>query len=362
MTTASDLSALIGRIYDCALAPDLWAGTLGDICSHLGAKAASIHTFNPVEGTIGLYIEHGGDPVYAKSLIQQYAALSPTGTAVLLADIEQPVGVFDLIDEDEFRETRFFREWCAPQGYLDMLAALIAKRPSEISAIAATRLDTQPRFGPADREFMSLIAPHVRRAVMIAGVLENRAHELSDLVATMDTLTAAVVISDASGRVTRTNRAADAMLAAGDGAGISEGRLKIHNEAAREALKAALTQDSGEPQSCIIPIAGGSKLYAVVVKLDGGTGRRAIFLKREEPDIPAIGKHLSAVFGLSPREVSVVVPLLQGRSPAEIAGMLGISMPTARTHLQRLFKKTGTQSQTDLVRVVLQSMPPVRMG
>lgn len=362
MTTAAKLSGLIGRIYDCALVPELWPRTLEEICSHLGAKAASIHTFNPVSGTIGLYIEHGGDPVYSESLLQQYAALSPTGTAVLLADIEQPVGVFDLIDEEEFRETRFFREWCAPQGYLDMLAALIAKRPSEISAIAATRLHSQPRFGAADRELMSLIAPHVRRAVTIAGVLENKAHELSELAATMDTLAAAVVISDASGRIHKTNMAADAMLAGGDGVGISEGRLKIHNETARDALKAALAQDSSEPQSCIIPVADGSKLYAVVVKLDGGTGRRAIFLKREEPDIPAIGKHLSAVFGLSPREVSVVVPLLQGRSPADIAALLGISMPTARTHLQRLFKKTGTQSQTDLVRVILQSMPPVRMG
>lgn len=57
-----------------------------------------------------------------------------------------------------------------------------------------------------------------------------------------------------------------------------------------------------------------------------------------------------------------MVPLLQGKSPQEIADALGISMPTVRTHLQRLFEKTSADTQADLVRIVLQTMPPVRMG
>ncbi|MEQ1717012.1 MAG: helix-turn-helix transcriptional regulator [Hyphomicrobium sp.] len=362
MPTLTALSGLIGRIYDCALEPKLWPGALSELCDRLDAKAASIHTFNPIEGSIGLYIEHGGDPKYAQSLIQQYAALSPTGTAVLLADIEQPVGVFDLIDEEEFRETRFFREWCAPQGYYDMLAALIAKRPSEISAIAVTRLETQKHFGAEERQFIGLIAPHVRRAVTIAGMLDHRAQDLAELASAIDKLSAAVIVTDATGAIHRTNAAADALLAAGDGIAVGEGRIKVHNDDARNALKTCLDQASAIPRSCVIPIASGSRLYAAVVKLDGAQGRRAIFLKVEEPEIPAIGKHLMAAFAMTTREVSVVMPLLHGKSPLEIADSLGISMPTVRTHLQRLFKKTNTQSQTDLVRVVLQSMPPIRLG
>jgi len=55
----------------------------------------------------------------------------------------------------------------------------------------------------------------------------------------------------------------------------------------------------------------------------------------------------------------VVIPLLQGKDITEVAQLLGISVATARTHLQRLFEKTKTSRQADLVRVVMQIMPPV---
>ena len=362
MTSNAELSTLIGRIYDCALSPQLWGEVLGDYCELMDAVAASIHTLNPMNGTIGLYIEHGSNPEYSRSLLTKYAALSPTGASILLADLEQPIGVFDLIDEEEFRETRFYREWCAPQGYYDMLGALIAKRPCEIGAISATRRVDQGRFGAEDRALVATIAPHVRRAVTIANLLDNRALEIAELSATLDTLSAAVVIADEAGRILRLNKSAEELLAKGLGIESKDGALDIQNEDARRSLKAALRDAPRSPGSSVIPEPNGEKIYAAVMMLPGERASRAIFLKREEPDIPAIGRHLAATFAMTPREISVVVPLLQGKSPAEIADMLGISMPTVRTHFQRLYDKTGAATQADLVRLVLQSMPPVRLA
>ena len=47
---------------------------------------------------------------------------------------------------------------------------------------------------------------------------------------------------------------------------------------------------------------------------------------------------------------------------SEAAETLGISPPTARTHLARLFDKTGTSRQTDLVRLAMSALAPTAAG
>ena len=47
-----------------------------------------------------------------------------------------------------------------------------------------------------------------------------------------------------------------------------------------------------------------------------------------------------------------------GKSPAEAADAPGRSIETVRTHLKRVFEKTSTTRQADLVRLVLAELPP----
>jgi hypothetical protein len=54
--------------------------------------------------------------------------------------------------------------------------------------------------------------------------------------------------------------------------------------------------------------------------------------------------------------------LAQGLGAKEAADMLGISEPTVRTHLQHMFAKTDTTRQTDLLRLLRNSTPPIQAG
>ena len=62
---------------------------------------------------------------------------------------------------------------------------------------------------------------------------------------------------------------------------------------------------------------------------------------------------LRATFGCTAREATLALTLSRGCTLAEAAGVLGISIHTARTHLKRVFRKTGTKRQTELLRLVL---------
>lgn len=55
-----------------------------------------------------------------------------------------------------------------------------------------------------------------------------------------------------------------------------------------------------------------------------------------------------AVVTLTPRERSVVVLLVEGKTNDEIAGALGITTRTVEAHLARLFERVGVASRTEL--------------
>jgi DNA-binding CsgD family transcriptional regulator len=57
---------------------------------------------------------------------------------------------------------------------------------------------------------------------------------------------------------------------------------------------------------------------------------------------------LCAVFGLTPGEQGVILDLLSGQSPPEIAERTGRSVLTVRTHLKRAYVKIGVRSHAQL--------------
>jgi DNA-binding CsgD family transcriptional regulator len=70
---------------------------------------------------------------------------------------------------------------------------------------------------------------------------------------------------------------------------------------------------------------------------------------------------LGAAFRLTGAEARVLAGLLEGLQISEIAHRYGVSGNTVRTQVQRLFEKTNTKRQSDLVRVVSNTLPPIRL-
>ena len=52
--------------------------------------------------------------------------------------------------------------------------------------------------------------------------------------------------------------------------------------------------------------------------------------------------------------------MLDGKTLERLGDELCVSRNTARTHLQRLFAKTGTARQADLIRILLGAHAPLR--
>jgi DNA-binding CsgD family transcriptional regulator len=68
---------------------------------------------------------------------------------------------------------------------------------------------------------------------------------------------------------------------------------------------------------------------------------------------------IAATFKLTPAEMRVLMMIVQLGGLQEVAPVLGISATTAKTHLQRIFAKTDTGRQADLVKLVAGYMSPL---
>ncbi len=121
--------------------------------------------------------------------------------------------------------------------------------------------------------------------------------------------------------------------------------------------------------SLAIPDVDGAGYVATLLPVDRGQRRGiiapfaasvAVFTKDpiQAPLMP--GEAFARLYKLTGGELRVLLALAQGLGATEAADMLGISEPTVRTHLQRIFSKTDTPRQADLLRLFQNSTPPIR--
>jgi DNA-binding CsgD family transcriptional regulator len=66
-----------------------------------------------------------------------------------------------------------------------------------------------------------------------------------------------------------------------------------------------------------------------------------------------------ALFGLTAAEARLSAGLARGQNLEELSERYSVSLNTARTHLKRIFNKTGVCSQGELIKLLLTSIATV---
>jgi len=118
------LSEVVGDIYDAALNPSRWTCVLGKTARFVGGPAACLVAKDAV-GNIRNNV-FGISANYQRLYLDQGTRLDPSDLCNLIADAQELIGADDIIPYDQFLETRFYREWARPQGFVDFVARLPA--------------------------------------------------------------------------------------------------------------------------------------------------------------------------------------------------------------------------------------------
>lgn len=171
---------------------------------------------------------------------------------------------------------------------------------------------------------------------------------------------------DAEGRVVSASAATLNMLKKHPGLQISQGRLRASKPAWDKKLQQGLASASelhGYFQQQRFASLNGHhfRLPVVLGEDDGGVIVCTLFVRDDmtfveiqddetQSDRMIVAR---AIYGLSDGQMALAQQIVRGESLTTAAGQLGISVNTARTHLSRIYAKTGVNSQTALVRTLL---------
>lgn len=169
---------------------------------------------------------------------------------------------------------------------------------------------------------------------------------------------------DGSGKVVPGNPVAEARLATDDHLVVRNGRLRLRDSRADQRLQAAIRWARGvdsnymSQHGAVPVVVGNSDIETVVYWVVADAG--AIFLSFGDRRISEERLELATlIYGLAPAQKRVAGLVAEGKTLSQIAVEMGITPNTARTHLQRVFEKTGVRTQTALVRVLLSAVAPV---
>lgn len=369
MSGRIDPDNLVERIYDAALNGESWPEMLCDIAEFCGMEHAMVVSVDR-KRRISSVLSPRSDP---ESIIAygeywwQYDPVSPMADGFprrfTMREEVGPVGEGTL---------SFYNDFLKPNG-LGTNAVLIKLFQGD-GAFANFALPASVDRDEIDshaRKAIRFLSPHLMRSAKIAHRLQRLEAERSALSfpLSMPELAGTVVV-DSMGRILHVDNGAEEIFARADvSLNAHGGRVGVDDRQGEADLHAALATATrsfrqAPPNARLTVSCNGQSPVAIDVVpfrqnfLSPFSSRAVaiLLIRRTDGQDRARAAFLRQRFGFTPKEAVVVAEILKGDGRAAVAERCGISINTVRTHLERIFEKTGVRRQAELIRVLMDAL------
>ncbi|TFY84476.1 helix-turn-helix transcriptional regulator [Pseudomonas nabeulensis] len=359
-------SQLVGEIYEGALDPKLMAKALKSFLKLYDANYVTLILRVPDQLDTGVMIlagdiEGAGDVCY----MTYPQSNTPFGSQPL----DHVFTVDDIMTSTEWEHSAYFKMYCSAQDVFHVMGADISTPDGGKLRFRITRPKRSPNFCANERALCAMFLPHLRRALQLHNLLD-RSESLSELYSqAISRLSVATLVLDDSGSVLQVNPVAEEILARSDGLKLVGGRLEAtypsDNRELQRLIRGAFSVDSpktAEAMSVTRP-SGLVNLGVVVESIpsldwaeEKGKPAALVYIRDASSKSLASEVVTKQLFNLTKAETALAMELANGLSLEEAAEVLNIRRNTARAHLRSIFSKTGVRRQTELVRILLNSV------
>jgi len=354
---------LIELIYEAAFVPERWDLVLQRAADLSASASAQVFFFSEAGPPRGTTLENlrplfdrfiGSDMWKFCDGVQKMCSLQPA-SFVNVDDFMSP----EEIERDPARV--MLREF----GIGAHLCSAIAMPTGEMATFVFQKWIKDGRYAQGEIDGLDRLRPHLARAGLVAGRLKMERAEATASALDLMGLPAAVLSS--GGRVMAINQHLERMdrvfLPAHGGLAIAD---RDANRLFQDALS-GLGADAATARS--IPVAAIGDGPAFVAHL--------LPLRRDAHDIFAgadilvlatpitpsrlapSASLLNALFDFTPAEARLAADLASGLTLAQSAARHGVTVKTARTYLERIFQKTGTHQQSQVVAMIRTVQPVI---
>jgi DNA-binding CsgD family transcriptional regulator/GAF domain-containing protein len=372
--TVCDASVdLVGAIYDAALDAELWPDVLNRIGDAVGGPEVIFGVYDPSSGLSNLLAPRI-DPALVNSLMDW----APRNPLLPLGIGLAPGRVFtigDFITKDEFAGTDFYNEWWSPAGYdAEPLTTNLLVDDGATGIFTSHGSLSRRPFDSYQKRLFAALAQHLVRAIALQRRLYRLTFASESALAGFDKLQQGFLLVDAQARPVYVNRLARGLLDAGDALRLEAGFLSALNADDDRNLRttiASCTLEANFATGGEITLrrqSGRLPLDVLVTPVRLETAMTAIpwtitqrptaivLVSDPEPEIQSRIESLRERFGLTPAEATLALEIAKGDGRQATADRLGITLGTARSHLSKIFDKTGVTRQAELVRLLFSAV------
>lgn len=376
-TSVEQVLDLIGKIYDCALDPEGWPGALDAIRFQLGFCNCSILLqaipsgeilLNRIVGTTPDYVAKMQD--HASDIIRIWGGWD----RIQGFPLDEPIVHSQIPGLLPLASYRYYSEWLQPQGIIDAVAIGFARDQTLLGSIGLGRHLSAGPIADEEISFLRMIAPHFRRAAVISRLLDLQTVAARTFEATLDALSSGVVFVDEKSTVVHANTAAEVMFRAGSPIAVRGGKLVAIDGAVTTHIQnlvqqAAVDERKLGHRGIGVPLRSkdGAPCVVHVLPLARGdlrpglrpAAKAALFITSARISSNEPRAALALFYDLTPAETRIFELVADGMAVPHIAETLGVARSTVKTHLLRVFDKTGCHRQADLVRLASSFSIPI---
>jgi DNA-binding CsgD family transcriptional regulator len=356
---------LLDLIYDAATEQELWTSALiqiADMTSSVGGLVFGVD--NGVRRIVfnfqGRLTEEAHRAYHERHFVNPFSEFmkcSPVGKLVRSDDI---------LPLASFKRTDFFDEVFRPQGIAHGAMVSLSAKHDFQAGFNLCRSEHQGPYEADELRFFAQLYPHLRRSLLLGFRLHGYKALQRAEFHVLDRLSAGIVLLDRAARVVFANAAARAMTAC-DGPlrlrnSIVTAVSQMHSQRLGELIDAALsgmpvgTMSLAHPHDGRLLTVLASSVRSRDIDRFGSLGMRdvAAMLIIHDPARPLETpvEWVVDAYRLTPAEARVALCAASGATIPETAHRLNVSPNTVKTHLRKVFAKTGTSRQTELARLM----------
>ena len=369
---------IVHYLYEAVAEPSGWPAFFTSLGQAIEANAVHMLAIDKKHGSLsysdGFNLPTEGELAY----IQRYASIDPRMAVVLQLDPGKWLHCHEMFDDDFVARDPFYQEFLIPIGRRYVSGCKLIDNTSVCVVFSVLRAVGENPLGSPEIQFLDRLIPHLTRAVQMQ--LQNYTFSTKALIghALVNKLRQPVMLLTTDGSVVLANEAAKRLSSLSSLVGVTDGRLQLppryqtqfQEECARLEGLARGENDIPEEVSGYRSLTIGRQtesensaetLYAfftllVPPEVSGAFGLRPLVLLlfyHPESAPPVDADLLTAAFNLTPAEIRVCRCLGDGLSPKEIASRLDIQYETVRKQLLAIYRKTNTDRQSELMRLML---------
>jgi DNA-binding CsgD family transcriptional regulator len=366
MKNESDLfEGLLDNIYDAATDDELWTQILREISTLTNSVGGVLLGQSQSPRMLHFTKHYNTDPECLHALSERHVLnpwtlymqqFHPAG-AVVSSDSILPLA--------ELRRTAFFNDVMRPQ---DLGHAAMVGLSQRADFGVGFCLNRGPRQGPytdGERHLLERLTPHLMRTVQLGFQLGTYRALQHMECRTLDRISVGVALLDRNAGVLFANKALGLMTI--DGA-LSLRNQKLssysaaHARRLTELVQSTARSAPGGTMAIPHPLDGRS-VTVVVAAVRSRDLDRFASLQMSNPAAmvfvidPAVSTTIPAewvmdAYGLTLAEARVALQAATGATVPDIGARLNISPNTVKTHLRRVFAKTGAHRQTEIVSLI----------